>query len=178
LGKPLIRASNFWIDKPLTQLGNTRARQDASRTHCFQVGWHDGISIHLLSYHILEYFISMSFNFFSENDKFGDPSHTTLGAAGPAPPPPTDNYRRSFRWAGQYAPPDENPALNARSTASQVPISHLKISPTQRKRIEEMYHPVTTASFATPPLIDCTYTLDDTSQLEAAGVMAQYIWVS
>ncbi|KAJ7845401.1 hypothetical protein B0H14DRAFT_3683866 [Mycena olivaceomarginata] len=116
----------------------------------------------------------MSFNFFSENDKFGDPSHTTLGAAGPAPPPPTDNYRRSFRWAGQYAPPDENPALNARSTASQVPISHLKISPKQRKRIEEMYHPVTTASFATPPLIDCIYTLDDTSQLEAAGVMAQY----
>ncbi|KAJ6452842.1 hypothetical protein C8R45DRAFT_764927, partial [Mycena sanguinolenta] len=64
--------------------------------------------------------------------------------------------------------------LNARSTASELPISHLRISPEQRKRIEEMYHPVTTASCATPPLVDCIYTLDDTSQLEAAGVLAQY----
>ncbi|KAJ6465380.1 hypothetical protein C8R45DRAFT_1106997 [Mycena sanguinolenta] len=114
-----------------------------------------------------------TFTFFSENDKFGDPSHASTLAAGPAPPP-TNKYKKRFHWAGQYAPSDEHLGLNARSTASELPISHLRISPEERKRIEEMYRPVRTASCATPPLVDCIYTLDDTSQLEAAGVLAQY----
>ncbi|KAF8218103.1 hypothetical protein K438DRAFT_1747332 [Mycena galopus ATCC 62051] len=50
-----------------------------------------------------------TFIFSSENNKFGD---ATLAAV-PAPPPPTNSYRKNLRWAGQYAPPDENSALNA-----------------------------------------------------------------
>ncbi|KAJ7873629.1 hypothetical protein B0H14DRAFT_3558330 [Mycena olivaceomarginata] len=112
-----------------------------------------------------------TFIFSPENNNISD---ATL-AAGPSAPPPANAYGKNLRWAGQYTPRHEKPApLNARSTASQIPISHLKVSPEQRKSIEEMYRPATPTSFATPSLADCIYALDDASQLEAAAVMGQY----
>ncbi|KAF8198889.1 hypothetical protein K438DRAFT_1966859 [Mycena galopus ATCC 62051] len=111
------------------------------------------------------------FPFLSENNKFRPQSATTPTVG---PPPPPNKYSKSFRWTGQYAALDETPALNARSTAAQIPISHLKISTDQRKLIEEMYHPTASALIPTPPLMDYIYSLDDASQLQASAVMAQY----
>jgi hypothetical protein len=119
----------------------------------------------------LKQFLSMStFTFLSENEKFGAPPATAAATAATGPPP---TYRKKFRW-GSYVPPDQNPALNARSTAAAVPISHLKINDEQRASIKAMYHPESSASFPTPPIVDHIYALDDDSQLQASAVMAQH----
>jgi hypothetical protein len=88
------------------------------------------------------------FTFVSENEKFttlvaaAAGAHTAHAAAATAPAPataPNTKYCKHFRW-GEYIPPDQNPALNARSMVSEVPISHLKILAEQRKSIDAMYH--------------------------------------
>ncbi|KAJ6556906.1 hypothetical protein B0H10DRAFT_1967533 [Mycena sp. CBHHK59/15] len=58
--------------------------------------------------------------------------------------------------------------------ASEVPISHLKISAEQRKSIDAMYHPDSSSFFPTPPIVDHIYSLDPEAQLEASAVMAQH----
>jgi hypothetical protein len=108
-----------------------------------------------------------TFTFVSENDIF------STGAATGPPQPPTERYRKNFRWGG-YVAPDQNNPLNARSTAAEVPISHLKITPKQRQYIAAMYHLASGASFPTPPIVDHIYGLGDDAQLQASDAMAQY----
>ncbi|KAJ7692551.1 hypothetical protein B0H17DRAFT_1133030 [Mycena rosella] len=89
-----------------------------------------------------------AFTFIFENKKFD----TATAATGPAPPsgalPGPDatatasNYHSTFRWGGNYVPPEQKPALNAGSTAAAVPIAQLKITPEQCTLINTMYHPL------------------------------------
>ncbi|KAJ7753948.1 hypothetical protein DFH07DRAFT_744208 [Mycena maculata] len=118
-----------------------------------------------------------TFQFVSENEKFGSPAPSAPSAAphpaaATAGPPPT-KYRKKFRW-GEYIPAEQNPTLNACSTTAEVPISYLKIMKEQRELIDTMYHPVAGAAFSTPLIVDHIYSLDNPTQLQASAVMAQY----
>ncbi|KAJ6603082.1 hypothetical protein B0H10DRAFT_2440607 [Mycena sp. CBHHK59/15] len=95
-------------------------------------------------------------------------SATAPDAPDAAAAPSGTKYRKNLRW-GKYVPPDENPVLNARSTAAEVPISHLKITPEQQDAIHAMYHPQSSFSFAVPPIVDYIYSFDPDSQLKASG---------
>ncbi|KAJ7217671.1 hypothetical protein GGX14DRAFT_597301 [Mycena pura] len=115
-----------------------------------------------------------TFTFLSENDKFGAPNAKPPSDGAATAPPPAAKYRKKFRW-GEYVPPADNPtALNARSTAAEVPISHLKISAAQRELVEAMYNPTFSRSFLVPPIVDHIFSLDDEAQLRASAIMAQY----
>ncbi|KAJ7645848.1 hypothetical protein B0H17DRAFT_1103804 [Mycena rosella] len=112
----------------------------------------------------------MSFTFVSENDKFG----AVAGPDAPTPPSTGAQYRKHFRWGENYVPPEKQPALDARSTASIVVISNLKINAEQHKLIEAMYYPASDASFSAPQIIDHIFPITDAAQLQASGIMAQH----
>ncbi|KAJ7163104.1 hypothetical protein C8R46DRAFT_1221901 [Mycena filopes] len=115
-----------------------------------------------------------AFTFQSENEKF-TPTHTN-GEVPASSDHGNTKYRKNFRW-GEYvpaAPAAQKPALNARSAAAEVSISHLKISPEQRKLIDAMYHPAAGDSFEVPPIVDHIFTQDINAQVQASAIMAQY----
>ncbi|KAJ7749090.1 hypothetical protein DFH07DRAFT_961932 [Mycena maculata] len=120
-----------------------------------------------------------TFQFVSENEKFGSPAPSVPSvapppAAAPAATPPT-KYRKNFRW-GEYIPAEQNPTLNARSTAAEVSISHLKITKEQPDESDSGSgvvdtSPVAGAAFSMPPIVDHIYSLDDPTQLQASAVL-------
>ncbi|KAJ6538655.1 hypothetical protein DFH09DRAFT_1090362 [Mycena vulgaris] len=103
-----------------------------------------------LSYHQLQYppllTVMAAFTFFSKKNKFPFPSPASLDVPASSEPQTggqsathATNYRKNFRWGGEYIPSDQKPTLSTCSATAAVPISHLKITPTQCSAIEEMY---------------------------------------
>ncbi|KAJ6548820.1 hypothetical protein B0H19DRAFT_1265617 [Mycena capillaripes] len=116
--------------------------------------------------------------FLSENDHFcsydANAASTTIGTARhrrPARsiPQPFSTAKKSDGEITEYVPPDHKPALNARSSATEVPFSHLQKFPVQRKSTEAMYNPAGSDYFPVPPIIGHTspseQTLRDTQKL-------------
>ncbi|KAJ7080395.1 hypothetical protein B0H15DRAFT_856996 [Mycena belliarum] len=112
-----------------------------------------------------------TFTFQSENEKHGAADTNIPPPAAPG----TARYKKRLRWA-EHTPASDKPALNARSTAAEVPLLHLKISPEQRVLIEAMYHccPVADDTSDAPRIEDHIFGLDSGAQLQASAIMARH----